>query len=189
MAHPLIGRERDALSVIDNSHERAMMTPTISLKAGSRQCSIKALCKFHSTRVASARLSPRPTASDFIGSRYERLGNDLIALGTLEGPRLDIPGRTNPRQHHTRLAARTPRALDNARRNDRGVSLLHGTPLLLGESTPELTVTVRCPDGPAITECTKLPSICPLPDSTQKLRSAWNDRGSAPIYIFDRIAL
>jgi hypothetical protein len=127
--------------------------------------------------VASARLSPQPTASDVIGSRYERLGNDLIALGTLEGPRLDIPGRTNPRQHHTRLAARTPRALDNARRNDRGVSLLHGTPPLLGGSIPELTVTVRCPDGPAITECTKLPSICPLPDSTQKLRSAWNDRG------------
>jgi hypothetical protein len=105
------------------------MTLTISLKSGSRHCSIR--------RFASSALHGRlqftfnPASSIRLqGVRYERLGDHLIATGTLEGPRLDISGRTDPRQHHTGLAPRAQRAFDNHRRNDRG-SWLHRTPTAL----------------------------------------------------------
>jgi hypothetical protein len=57
------------------------------------------------------------------------------------------------------------------------VFLLHDTPSYSGGRITGLTVAVRYLDGRVYQLPSIRLSICPLPDSTQKLRSAWNDRG------------
>ena len=147
----------------------AMMSSTISLKSGSRHCSIKAFCEFHFTQAASARLS----ASQHHRVRYERLGNDLIALETLEGTRLDIPGRTNSRQHHTRLAACTQRRSITPG----GMIGVHGTPPILGGSI----TNSQSPLGAQTGRRSRSARSCCLSARYQtlrkKLHSAWNDHG------------